>query len=103
MPNIAYFEVPADDVDRAKRFYRSLPGRRIEPGPEAVAAHHSDIVTGDAEGGGGLGTGGLYRRKPAELPRAGSPHLPGQVPYTRPASNTYEKGRGLAPFLPEQC
>ena len=31
MANIAYFQVPADDVLRAKKFYQSLPGWEIEP------------------------------------------------------------------------
>ena len=43
MPNIAYIEIPADDVDRAKRFYRSLLGWTIMAitaplEPEAAAA-----------------------------------------------------------------
>jgi predicted enzyme related to lactoylglutathione lyase len=31
MPNIAYFQIPADDVARAGKFYRSLLGWNIEP------------------------------------------------------------------------
>ena len=31
MANIVYFEIPAEDVDRAKRFYHSLLGWKIEP------------------------------------------------------------------------
>jgi uncharacterized protein len=74
MPNIVYFEVPADDVERAKRFYESLLGWRIEPTgapmePEdAAAMQYHDVVTGEA-GEGGLNTGGLYRRQTSELIR----------------------------------
>ena len=31
MANIAYFEIPADNVDRAKKFYHALFGWKIEP------------------------------------------------------------------------
>ena len=31
MPNIAYFEIPANNVDRAKHFYHALLGWKIEP------------------------------------------------------------------------
>jgi predicted enzyme related to lactoylglutathione lyase len=31
MPNIAYFEIPADNVDRAKHFYKNVLGWKIEP------------------------------------------------------------------------
>jgi predicted enzyme related to lactoylglutathione lyase len=31
MPNIAYFEIPADNVDRAKHFYQSLFDWKIDP------------------------------------------------------------------------
>ena len=31
MPNIVYFEIPADDIARAKQFYQSLLRWKIEP------------------------------------------------------------------------
>ena len=31
MANRGFFQVPADDVGRAKKFYQSLPGWKIEP------------------------------------------------------------------------
>ncbi len=72
MPNIAYFEIPADDVDRAKRFYRSLLGWTIEPTtaplePEAAAAmQYQDVTTGEAQEG-TLNSGGMYRRQTSEV------------------------------------
>jgi len=72
MPNIVYFEIPADDVARARQFYQSVLGWKIEqtrgpPEPEAIAAmEYHDIDTGDA-GEGGLTKGGLYRRQTSEL------------------------------------
>jgi predicted enzyme related to lactoylglutathione lyase len=29
--NIGYFEITADNIDRAKKFYTSLPGWKITP------------------------------------------------------------------------
>lgn len=72
MPNIVYFEIPADDVARAREFYQSVLGWKIEPTrgplePEAIAAmQYHDIDTGDA-GEEGLTMGGLYRRQTSEL------------------------------------
>ena len=51
MANIVYFEIPADDVDRAKRFYHSLLGWKIEPTKVPVpdtSMQYQDIITGDS-------------------------------------------------------
>ncbi len=67
MANIAYFMIPADNVDRAKHFYHSLLGWKIEPtkvpmDPSQMASmQHHDIITGKAEEG-TLNMGGLYER-----------------------------------------
>ena len=67
MANIGYFMIPADNVDRAKHFYRSLLGWKIEPtsafmDPSRMAAmQHYDIITGKSEEG-TLNMGGLYKR-----------------------------------------
>ena len=72
MANIVYFEIPADDVDRAKRFYHSLLGWKIEPtkipmDPEMTSMQYQDIVTGDAKEvtpmSGTLSMGGMYKRQ----------------------------------------
>src|SRR5512136_507478 len=71
MANIAYFEVPADNVDRAKKFYHDLLGWKIEPtksmGDPAKmkAMQYQDIITGDAKEG-TLSMGGMYRRQMTE-------------------------------------
>ena len=70
MSNIVYFEIPADDVDRAKRFYHSLLGWKIEPSkipaPD-TSMQYQDIITGDSNVvtpmGGTLSMGGMYKRK----------------------------------------
>jgi predicted enzyme related to lactoylglutathione lyase len=67
MPNIAHFMIPADDVQRAKRFYHTLLGWKIGPtknpmDPSVMAAlQYQDISTGPAQEG-TLNTGGLYKR-----------------------------------------
>ena len=72
MPNIGYFEIPANNVDRAKHFYHALLGWKIEPtkagmDPAAVAAmQYHDIITGEPQEG-TLNMGGLYKRQMAEV------------------------------------
>ena len=71
MPNIAHFMIPADDVQRAKRFYHTLLGWKIGPtknpmDPAKMAAmQYHDISTGAAQEG-TMNTGGLYRRHMTE-------------------------------------
>lgn len=72
MPNIAYFEIPADNVDRAKHFYHSLLGWKIEPvraptmdlGKMAQVQYH-EITTGNPDEG-TMNMGGLYKRQMGE-------------------------------------
>jgi len=62
-PNIVWFEIPADNPERAKRFYGSLFGWKIEPFPGVTDYWHIDT-------GGGEDTpaGGLMARKHPEQP-----------------------------------
>ena len=48
--NICHFEVPADDVERAKRFYQGLFDWKIE----AVEGDYNLITVGDPGPGGGM-------------------------------------------------
>lgn len=63
MPNISYFEVPADDVARAKRFYVEVLGwdfmRTQVPG---IPVEYWNITTGKSRKD-TLNMGGLYQRK----------------------------------------
>jgi hypothetical protein len=63
MSNIAYFEVPADDVKRAKKFYTELLGwdfKKTEvPG---IPVEYWNITTGKSRKE-TLTKGGLYQRK----------------------------------------
>jgi predicted enzyme related to lactoylglutathione lyase len=71
MANIAYFEIPADNVDRAKHFYHALLGWKVEPtktmGDPAkmTAMEYQDVITGDAKEG-TLSMGGMYKRQMTE-------------------------------------
>jgi len=65
-----HFMIPADDVDRARRFYSALLGWQIEPtaSPETMgiaAMQYHDITTGPPAAG-TLNTGGLYKRRMTE-------------------------------------
>lgn len=63
MSNISYFEVPADDVTRAKRFYVELLGwefmRTQVPG---IPVEYWNITTGESRKD-TLNMGGLYQRQ----------------------------------------
>jgi predicted enzyme related to lactoylglutathione lyase len=61
--NIAYFQIPADDVGRAREFYQSLLGWKIEPDTalENKSLQWQNIITGKPEEG-TMNTGGLYKR-----------------------------------------
>lgn len=68
MANIAYFEIPADNIDRAKHFYHALLGWKIEPTKSsmdpasAAAIDYQDISTGEAQEG-TMNMGGMYKRQ----------------------------------------
>jgi predicted enzyme related to lactoylglutathione lyase len=66
MANIGHFMIPADNVERAKHFYRKLLGWKIEltkntMDPSVKEMHYHDIITG-TEQEGTMNTGGLYKR-----------------------------------------
>src|SRR5688572_29337368 len=54
-PSIVWFEIPADNVERAKKFYGGLFGWKIEKFPAAVEDYwHIDTGGGDDTPDGGL-------------------------------------------------
>ena len=75
MANIAYFEIPADNVDRAKHFYKNLLGWKIAPIrtptmdlKSTEAMEYQEITLGEPA----LGTmnmGGMYKRQGDETIR----------------------------------
>jgi predicted enzyme related to lactoylglutathione lyase len=62
--NIGYFQIPADDVGRARKFYQSLLGWKIEP--DTILSDKSlqwqNIITGEPREG-TMNIGGLYKRQ----------------------------------------
>ncbi|MDD1706676.1 MAG: VOC family protein [Methanoregulaceae archaeon] len=62
--NIAYFQIPADDVDRARKFYKSLLGWKIEPNTTLLdkSLQWQNITTGEPNEG-TMNMGGLYKRQ----------------------------------------
>ena len=53
-PSIAWFEIPADNIDRAKKFYGALFGWKIEKFPGVTDYWHIDTGGGDDTPDGGL-------------------------------------------------
>ncbi len=62
MSNLAYFEVPADDLERVQKFYKELLGWEFtrSENPD-IPMEYWMIATGPAEDG-TINMGGLYRR-----------------------------------------
>ena len=53
-PSIVWFDIPADDLDRAKKFYSALFGWKIGPFPGMTEYWHIDTGGGDDTPDGGL-------------------------------------------------
>jgi uncharacterized protein len=67
MPTIVHFEIPADDVERSRKFYSDLFGWKIEkwPGMESGMEYWT-INTTDNEGGKAVGGGMMKRQNPQQ-------------------------------------
>src|SRR3954452_21593439 len=52
--SIVWFEIPADDMARAKKFYGGLFGWKINPMPHMADYHHIDTAGADASPDGAL-------------------------------------------------
>jgi uncharacterized protein len=67
MFNIVHFEIPADDVERAQKFYGGLFGWKIEKFSGSSPMEYWSIMTGAEQGGcGGLGGGMMKRVDPQQ-------------------------------------
>jgi len=64
MPTITHFDIPVDDIERAKKFYTDLFGWKIErlPGP----MEYYEISTTNEKGEMGVGGGMAKRNSPAD-------------------------------------
>lgn len=65
MPTIAHFDLPADDLERAKKFYTELFGWKIEkvPGPLDYYLIETTSSEGEPGVGGGMGLRGSPEQK----------------------------------------
>jgi uncharacterized protein len=66
MPTIVHFDIPADDVERAKKFYTDLFGWKIEKWSEARTGdmEYWTVTTTDESGNKGLDGGIMKRQNP---------------------------------------
>lgn len=65
MANIAYFEIPSENIARAKKFYSKVFGWKINKTPMPNMPEYSSIVTGKSESKKGMSTlnmGGMMKR-----------------------------------------
>jgi uncharacterized protein len=80
-PTIVHFEIPADDVERARKFYSTLFGWKIEK-PEGEMDYWMISTTGDNDVKSSLG-GGMMKRK--------DPHQPNLNYIGVPSIDEYSK------------
>jgi predicted enzyme related to lactoylglutathione lyase len=63
MFNVCHFEIPADDVERAQKFYRELFGWQIEKFTGPTPMEYWSITTGAAKGQEAMLGGGMMKRQ----------------------------------------
>lgn len=66
MFTVCHFEIPADDVERAQKFYRELFGWEIEKLTGPASMDYWLISTGAGKSGEGVLGGGMMQRQMAE-------------------------------------
>jgi predicted enzyme related to lactoylglutathione lyase len=64
MPTVVHFEIPADDVERAQKFYGELFGWKIEKFTSPMPMDYWMVTTGAKAGEMALGGGMLKRQQP---------------------------------------
>ena len=66
MPTIVHFDIPADDIERAKKFYSDLFGWKIEKWSESGTGdmEYWMVTTTDEKGNKGLDGGIMKRQNP---------------------------------------
>jgi len=66
--SIVWFEIPADDLERAKKFYGSLFGWKIAPFPGMTTPDGQDYLHIDTGGPDASPDGGMMKRAHPEQP-----------------------------------
>jgi predicted enzyme related to lactoylglutathione lyase len=64
MPTVVHFEIPADDVERAQKFYGELFGWKIEKLPGPMPMDYWTIMTAAKAGEKALDGGMMKRQHP---------------------------------------
>ena len=66
MPSVVHFEIPADDVERARKFYGGLFGWKIEKFAGLSPMDYWTVMTGREEGQMGIDGGLMKRQDPSQ-------------------------------------
>ena len=68
MPTIVHFEIPADDLERSKKFYSDLFGWKIEKwsGSNSLGMEYWTITTTNDKGNKAVGGGMMKRQGPQQ-------------------------------------
>ena len=66
MFNVVHFEIPADDIERAQKFYGGLFGWKIEKFTGPTLMEYWSIMTGSEKCEGGFGGGMMKRQDPQQ-------------------------------------
>ena len=66
MPTVVHFEIPADDVERSKKFYAELFGWKIEKFTGQTPMDYWMVMTGREEGKMGVDGGMMQRQMPQQ-------------------------------------
>ena len=68
MPTIVHFEIPADDVERSRKFYNDLFGWKIEKwsGSPGIDMEYWTVTTTDDKGNKAVGGGMMKRQGPQQ-------------------------------------
>ena len=89
MLTVVHFEIPADDVERAQKFYGELFGWKIEKFTGPMPMDYWMITTGAKAGEMGL-DGGMMKRQAPQISRLLF------ILMCRPSMNTWTRSRSLA-------
>lgn len=78
MPTIVHFEIPADDIERTKKFYNELFGWKIEK----CSGSEYWLITTTTEKGEKAVDGGIFKRPHPECPITIYINVPSVAEYT---------------------
>ncbi len=80
--SIVWFEIPADDIGRAKSFYGKLFGWKINPFPGMTGPEAQNYLHIDTEGPGASPDGGIMKRMHPEHTITSYVSVPSVIAYS---------------------